>query len=193
MLIVMTSRPPGSRAGAKNDPLRRQRIIDATARLIAERGIDAVTFRGVAAAAGIPLGSTTYYFESKDELLLATIRYLRAQSTEQFQSVLDRQIPELGLARGVAALLAEVTGPWRDTLLIGYGAYLSMLGQEQLRDEVVHWQQESQELMRRYADPETARVLFYLIEGMLGEAVFGGRSFDIEDAEPVLRRALNEK
>ncbi|HVP27883.1 MAG TPA: TetR family transcriptional regulator [Myxococcota bacterium] len=51
--------------------LRRRGILSAALRVIAEGGIDAVTHRRVAAEADVPLGSTTYYFESRDELVRA--------------------------------------------------------------------------------------------------------------------------
>ncbi len=54
---------------------RRQLILDTTLRMIAAGGIDSVTHRKVAEAAGIPLGSTTYYFESREHLLRETFNH----------------------------------------------------------------------------------------------------------------------
>ncbi|MBX5470428.1 MAG: TetR family transcriptional regulator [Thermoleophilaceae bacterium] len=48
---------------------RREAILRAALRLIGRRGLHAVTHRDVAAEAGVPLASTTYYFASKDDLL----------------------------------------------------------------------------------------------------------------------------
>jgi len=53
---------------------RRTTILDATLRLIASDGVDAITHRRVAAAADVPLGSTTYYFESREQLLREAFR-----------------------------------------------------------------------------------------------------------------------
>ncbi|TDC67139.1 TetR/AcrR family transcriptional regulator [Actinomadura sp. GC306] len=47
----------------------RDRILQATLRLIGEEGIGAVTNRAVARAAGVSLGSLTYHFPSQDDLL----------------------------------------------------------------------------------------------------------------------------
>ena len=41
----------------------------ATLELIGEHGPDAVTHRAVAERAGLPLSATTYWFDSKEELL----------------------------------------------------------------------------------------------------------------------------
>jgi len=60
---------------------RRRGILEAVLRLVAEGGVDAVTHRRVAAAAGVPLGSTTYYFRSRDELVLEAFRLYVAGNT----------------------------------------------------------------------------------------------------------------
>ncbi|MGI9327819.1 MAG: TetR/AcrR family transcriptional regulator [Pseudomonadales bacterium] len=60
---------------------RRRLILDTTLRLIADGGVDSVTHRRVADAACIPLGSTTYYFESRDHLLREAFDHYLAQAT----------------------------------------------------------------------------------------------------------------
>lgn len=56
-------------------PERRRVILDATLRLIAADGIDAVRHRAVAHEAGVPLAATTYYFMSKDEMIEDALVY----------------------------------------------------------------------------------------------------------------------
>ncbi len=46
----------------------RERLLEAAARLFAERGRDAVSIRDIAAAAGVRHGNINYHFRSKDEL-----------------------------------------------------------------------------------------------------------------------------
>ncbi|WP_375000473.1 TetR/AcrR family transcriptional regulator [Aeromicrobium sp. CTD01-1L150] len=52
---------------------RRELLLAAAIELFAEGGSRAVTHRAVAAAAGLPPASTTYYFESIEELLRAAL------------------------------------------------------------------------------------------------------------------------
>ena len=61
---------------------RRRLILETTLQLIAGGGVDSVTHRRVAEAAGIPLGSTTYYFESRDHLLREAFDFYLAKATE---------------------------------------------------------------------------------------------------------------
>src|SRR3954467_6992747 len=55
---------------AKSQAARRRRVLDATLRLAAEGGFDAVQMRDVASAADVALGTVYRYFTSKERLLL---------------------------------------------------------------------------------------------------------------------------
>src|SRR5690242_8335797 len=52
---------------------RRQTIIDAATRVIADAGVAGLTHRRVAEVADVPVGSTTYYFKDLDELREAAL------------------------------------------------------------------------------------------------------------------------
>jgi TetR/AcrR family transcriptional regulator, regulator of biofilm formation and stress response len=58
------------RRGRPNDPGRRARILQATLELIKTEGVAGVSYRGVAAQAGVPLGSMTYYFPTLEGLIV---------------------------------------------------------------------------------------------------------------------------
>ncbi|MGJ0120424.1 TetR/AcrR family transcriptional regulator [Williamsia sp. MIQD14] len=68
-------------------------LLDATLRLIGERGLHAITLREVAAAAGLSLGSTTYHFADRDALLIAALSRFADSVVEQCDTALAR--PEL--------------------------------------------------------------------------------------------------
>lgn len=55
---------------ARSQAARRRRVLDATLRLAADGGFDAVQMRDVAAAADVALGTVYRYFSSKERLLL---------------------------------------------------------------------------------------------------------------------------
>jgi TetR/AcrR family transcriptional regulator, regulator of biofilm formation and stress response len=61
---------------------RRQEILEATLRLIGERGAGAVTHRAVAEEANVALASTTYYFDSKYALVEEALELMITHSTE---------------------------------------------------------------------------------------------------------------
>lgn len=65
--MTTASTPKGER--------RRQALVEAAAELLVEGGFDAVRHRAVAERAGLPLASTTYYFQSLDELVMGALEY----------------------------------------------------------------------------------------------------------------------
>lgn len=65
--MTAASTPKGER--------RRQALVEAAAGLLVERGFDAVRHRAVAERAGLPLASTTYYFDSLDDLIAAAVEH----------------------------------------------------------------------------------------------------------------------
>ena len=66
MTTTTALRPKGER--------RRHALLEATLQLIGRGGPAAVTHRALAAEAGVPLATTTYYFGSKTELLREALR-----------------------------------------------------------------------------------------------------------------------
>jgi DNA-binding transcriptional regulator YbjK len=65
--MTAASTPKGER--------RRHELVAAAAALLTEGGFDAVRHRAVAERAGLPLASTTYYFDSLDELVEAAVEH----------------------------------------------------------------------------------------------------------------------
>jgi DNA-binding transcriptional regulator YbjK len=63
---------------------RREQILEATLRLIGRSGRGAVTHRAVAEEAGVPLGSTTYYFDSRDDLLGQALEHVAASEVARY-------------------------------------------------------------------------------------------------------------
>src|SRR6266851_217399 len=61
---------------------RRREILAAALRVIGAGGPDAITHRRVAAEARVALGSLTYYFESRDDLVRQAFRFYLQRSSE---------------------------------------------------------------------------------------------------------------
>ncbi|MGW4247349.1 TetR/AcrR family transcriptional regulator [Nocardia sp. NPDC004722] len=66
----MSPRPQSHRAAGA---ARRAQVLDAAVEVIAEGGVKAATHRAIAARAGVPLSSTSYFFTSIDELISAAM------------------------------------------------------------------------------------------------------------------------
>src|SRR5215467_16045990 len=64
------------RAGSEET---RRQILETALGLFRERGLDATTMRDVAAAAGLSLGATYYYFKSKEAIVGAYYTYVQQE------------------------------------------------------------------------------------------------------------------
>lgn len=123
---------------------RREPILRAALALIGERGPDAVTHRAVAERAELPVAATTYWFESKEQLLQEALRLVAREETERLERlVIDlapRRLEAADWARAVAATLAAdlQEDPVRHVALIEL--VLEGTRRPELRDEVVRWQ-----------------------------------------------------
>src|SRR5262245_49236743 len=92
MKHVARTRAPRRRPAAEPLP-RREAILDAALALIAAKGVEAVTHRSVAAEAEVPLGSTTYYFASRDELVREAFRRYVTRELELLLQILAETEP----------------------------------------------------------------------------------------------------
>src|SRR5947209_14486112 len=88
---------------------RRDALLDAVVRIVAEVGADAVTHRRVAEVAGLPLASTTYWFESKEHLLTAALERAADRDIEHLNAMLtdSKEAVEDPLTLAVDALLGS--------------------------------------------------------------------------------------
>lgn len=102
---------------------RRQALVEAAGHVLAADGFEAVRHRAVAQRAGMPLGATTYYFSSRDDLVVAALRGLIAV---EHKAAADRvgRLPQraLGPTRAARLVLDVLLGPGRagDTVLLAY-------------------------------------------------------------------------
>ena len=82
---------------------RRRAILQAALRVISEHGVDAVSHRAVAEEAAVPLASTTYYFESLDELLEGALRLFVDEEAGRLSALTERlegqDLPPVEIAR----------------------------------------------------------------------------------------------
>lgn len=73
---------------------RRQQLIDATMKCIARKGMGSTTLGDVAGEAGLSQGIVNLHFESKNNLLNETLRFLADEYKTQFDRALERSGPD---------------------------------------------------------------------------------------------------
>ncbi|MCG2620563.1 TetR family transcriptional regulator [Arthrobacter sp. I2-34] len=136
----MPSENPGQQAADPTD--RRDLIAEAATELIAQDGMRALTHRALDARLGLPAGSASYYFRTRDELLAATLGHLRAYPVRHIQAAelavpLSSQGTDL---EGMAALLADylesIITARPHHIKARYALALELSGREEFSDSI---------------------------------------------------------
>jgi DNA-binding transcriptional regulator YbjK len=172
----------------RNDPGRRDRIIDACLDVIAESGVAGASHRRVAAAAGVPLGSMTYHFTGMDELLVeAFTRFARGVSDRFEQRMTAAADPEAAREAVADLITHDVFGSQRD-LVLTHELYTLASREPAYRAITNAWMTRSRDALERHFDPVTAQVLDALIEGLTIH-----RALDTKSQDPAVVRTAIER
>src|SRR3954454_8563007 len=91
---------------------RRARVADVAADLIEQRGLEAVTFREIADAAGTSTAIVSHYFIDKKDLLRFTYGAASSRARRRLEGAVGGQVGSL--AKAVEALLPLDKGSRRD-------------------------------------------------------------------------------
>ena len=86
----------------------RQRIIQSAQKILVNEGFSAVTHRAVADDAAVPLGSTTYHFKDKQELISESLRQLLEEDRARRLKI---RVPVNASAQSVSNYLVQVLVP----------------------------------------------------------------------------------
>lgn len=87
-LLPRTTPPPPGEEIVR--PAGKQQIVDATIRLSGQSGIEPLTHRKIAAEAGLSIASTTYFYPTKEDIVIDAARELQARTME---AVVHRRVP----------------------------------------------------------------------------------------------------
>jgi AcrR family transcriptional regulator len=120
-------RPPG------HDPRRPERleqILEAACVAILDRGFPATRIADIAAAAGVSTGTVHYYFATKDEVLIAALKWASGRLFARIEKPGD-DAAERRLAR-LLAVSVPYPGPARDEYVLWIELWLRVLHQPDL-------------------------------------------------------------
>lgn len=176
----------------RSDPDRRERILDAVLDVIAEHGVAGVTYRAVADAADVPLGSMTYHFAGMDELLREAFGRFAGTVAARFEVRMAQVDPgdRDGAARAVADIvLHDVFTEARDQVL-AHELYTLAARDPGYRDLTNTWMRRCRAALERCFDPTTARLLDAMIEGMSIHRALDNEPHDDADTVEAVRRLV---
>ena len=164
---------------------RRDLLIDTTLGVIAEHGVAGTTHRRVAAAAGVPLGSTTYYFADLRDLLGAAFGRFADQISDRFEA---RLAPARTPVEAISAITDFMLHDFDDPreLALSYEFYAFAIRRPEVAGLVEAWFARSQRALEPFFDPVTARLIDTYVEGLF---TYRGLARVSSDG-PEIRRAL---
>lgn len=172
---------PGRQARGER---RRTELLDAALRLIAQSGVAAVTHRAVAAAAGVSHRLTTYYFQTKEQMVVEAFRHLAARSVERTRasaaSVADAahaapwsEALEVAIDAIVDTVLDASSGELREDASAELSMVLEIQRHAELASDYAAWQDRVEAILIGHAmalnatDPlQEARLLHAAIRGL---------------------------
>jgi TetR/AcrR family transcriptional regulator, regulator of biofilm formation and stress response len=120
---------------------RREQILEAALRVIGRSGRQAVTHRSVAEEAGVPLGSTTYYFDSRDDLLGQALEHAARKEADRYAQ-LGQELRKAKTPRQLADLLVDelvFEAEDRIAYIAEYELWLEAGRRPDLRDAATAW------------------------------------------------------
>lgn len=101
-------------------------LLDAAIVVVGTEGIRRLTHRAVDATAGLPAGSTSNYFRTRDSLVTAVVDRFVAREKAAWQAIADAARPadRDELAAALAAYVRRATGPDRALTIARYSLFV---------------------------------------------------------------------
>ena len=182
----------GEVARRRRDPeARRREIAQAAAELIVEVGTDALTHRLVAARAGVPLGATTQYFDTLDDLRTAAFAVLADEVDERLEGV-RAVLAAQGVSPAVlAALIAEGLDDAR-AVQADRAVVTAAVHDPRLRELARHLSEQLTGMLEPAYGAERAMAATIFIDGVMWSAQIRDAPLDRPFIETALQRILGE-
>jgi AcrR family transcriptional regulator len=178
-------RPPGA---DPRRPERLEQILEAACRAILDRGFPATRIADIAAAARVSTGTVHYYFATKDEVLVAALKWASGRLFARIEHPDGEESARERLAR-LLAVSVPYPGPARDEYVLWIELWLRVLHQPDLLPECeaisAQWRGYFHDVVRRGVDAgelapaaapdEVAERLVAFVDGVGFETALGYR------------------
>lgn len=153
------------RKGKPNDPERRTRILRAALEVIASEGVHTASYRRIAAQAGVPLGSTTYYFADLETLIVSAFETLRDELEPRYAEPLRGARTDLDVVDALVAATCGSTAPTLADIRLYEEMHLYGARSSRVADLLRDFQEESLVILRRSLSDGAARAVDALMWG----------------------------
>jgi TetR/AcrR family transcriptional regulator, regulator of biofilm formation and stress response len=179
---------------------RRARIVDGALSVIAEVGPDGLTHRRVAAAAGVSLAATTYWFASKEDIVEAAFLRSVDESVQAIEATRARATEWTAATAPdeLAAIVDAECTTERERTIIGYALWVEAQRRPVLRPAAQRWTDAYVDLYRlvlrsigAQGDVEArARLLAAAVDGLVSQQLVSPAPLDRKALAVVLKPLL---
>lgn len=170
----------------RTEPGRRDRLVDVTLDLIAAQGLAGATYRTIADAAGVPLGSMTYHFPSREDLVFAAFERF---ANDGFSSLDDAMADAASNAdpreRLVRMIVTDSHDRQRDRVLLAEMCVLAFRD-ERYAELMRQWMRRAKDAIERQIGGVSGHVVDAVQEGLTLQRYFLPEDF----SEDVVRTTL---
>jgi TetR/AcrR family transcriptional regulator, regulator of biofilm formation and stress response len=163
--LTITDAPTDGRIARGQE--RRDEIARAVIDVVAAHGLRGLTHRKVAEAAGVPLGSTTYHFETLDDLMMAGLELAADRNLAMMRRAAERLAPGDDVATWLTDLVIEMVTTWRESNIAERELYLEAIRSPALRPAATRWDDQFVDVLEPHlGDREAARLACWALDGL---------------------------
>lgn len=176
---------------ARKDPEgRRRSIVGAAVQEMTEHGPATLTHRRVAERAQVPLGATTYYFATLDDLRRAALESIAAQNEEDLEEIAAAITACGGSPEGIAEQLCLYLAD-RDRVLGENALYFAGVHEPDLRPLSRRWVHGMSEILSSHTSPGAARATAVYMDGAVLYALLNDTPLDRAELTAAIAALMN--
>lgn len=156
----------GSERGS-NDTGRRELIAATALGVIIEHGVYRTTYRKIAEAAAVPLGSVTYYFKTLEDVVCSAFEGLMTTVSARYAAALDAAEDQSAACDAVTELLCGDSFASEGELVAIYELYAFSNHNDRAHRLMARWLALSRVSLSRHFSVEASQAIDAFVEGRL--------------------------
>ncbi|MBL7260569.1 TetR family transcriptional regulator [Actinoplanes sp. LDG1-01] len=172
---------------ARDPEARRRALAAAALEVISESGLARTSHRAVAAKADLPLGATTYYFPTLDDLIAAGLQLAAAGLQDDFDRWAGRLREADDIPAAVAELIVEYLADRRRAQL-ECELYVAAARDAALRPLAMAWLTGMRDILEPHLGHDATHDVMALFDGVTLQALITGQEVDPVALTATVRR-----
>lgn len=169
-----------------------ERVVTAAHAVAARVGVSNITFRAIANSCGLSLGTLTYHYTDRAQIICAATDHARERFFQRFRTALGDARKSEDVSSALATVVEYITNECQAELVVDYDFYLSGLDDPLVRPICEDWVRDTTLMLREHVSEIEAMTLAYLLEGMFLQSAKFAERFTFETAHRIFSSVLSE-